>query len=79
MEGEGETAGGMDLVTFKIVLMIFMFLECYLGLIPKKCAWCTNSQLPLSFLNCFASGIFLGMAVVHILPEAAEIYDAWAL
>jgi zinc transporter 1/2/3 len=55
-----------------------MFLEVYLGLIPKKCDWCTKSKLPLSFLNCFAAGIFLAMAVVHILPEAAEIWDEYA-
>ena len=76
--GEGEEGGeGMSLTTFKFILLIFMFLEVYLGLIPKKVDWCTKSQLPLSFLNCFASGIFLAMAVVHILPESAEIWAAW--
>jgi zinc transporter ZupT len=68
---------GMSLTSFKIILTVFMFLIVYLGLIPKKVNWCTKTQLPLSFLNCFASGIFLAMAIVHILPETVEIWDAY--
>ena len=26
-------------------------------------------------MNCFAGGVFLAMALIHILPEAAETYN----
>ena len=68
----------MTLETFKIILTICMFLVVYLGLIPAKVDWCAKSEVPLSFLNCFASGLFLAMAVIHILPEAAEIWEGYA-
>lgn len=72
-----DEEGGIDLNTFKIILLIVMFLESYFGLIPKKVNWCTKSVLPLSFLNCFASGIFLAMAVIHIAPESVDKWDLW--
>jgi zinc transporter 1/2/3 len=67
----------MNLNTLKIILCAMMFLVVYLGLIPKKVEWCMKTKLPLSLLNCFAAGIFLAMAVVHILPEASEIWEEY--
>lgn len=58
--------------------MVLMFAECYIGLIPKACGACLKNQYPLSFLNCFSAGIFLAMALIHVMPEAINTYEGWA-
>ena len=70
----------MNLTVLKAILMVVMLLMHLLGLIPTiKCnTSCCISKEPLSFLNCFAAGIFLSMALVHMLPEALEIHSSWA-
>ena len=51
-----------------------------LGLLPQKFkTTCKHSETIISFMNCFAVGIFLAMATFHIMPEAIEQYTAWAL
>ena len=70
---------GMDSVSaFKYTMLFVMILCCGLGLIPKGCGACSNSTNTLSMLNCFSAGIFLTMALVHMMPEGAELYDIWA-
>lgn len=29
-------------------------------------------------MNCFSAGIFLGMALIHIIPEAIEVYGDYS-
>ena len=65
---------GNTLMGLKIALIIILFLVCYLGLIPAYSKYCRSSQLTLSLMNCFAGGVFLAMAFIHILPEAVEQY-----
>jgi zinc transporter ZupT len=62
------------LMGLKIALIIILFLVCYLGLIPAYSNYCRNNKLTLSLMNCFAGGVFLSMAFVHILPESVELY-----
>jgi zinc transporter ZupT len=62
------------LMGLKIALIIILFFVCYLGLIPAYSKYCRSSQLALSLMNCFAGGVFLAMAFIHILPEAVEQY-----
>ena len=62
------------LMGLKIALIFILFFICYLGLIPVYSKYCKNSQLTLSLMNCFAGGVFLSMAFIHILPEAVEQY-----
>ena len=64
----------IDPDVFKVIMMILMFLCCGFGIIPKVWAKCRDNDEILSKLNCFASGLFLGMALVHMMPEAVEIY-----
>ena len=59
--------------------MIFaMFAVCMFGIIPRVWERCLKSENLLSMLNCFSSGLFLGMALVHMMPETVEIYEGWA-
>ena len=60
----------MDVAAFKW-LMLFAMLFCVgFGLIPKIWSKCRDSETTLSLLNCFAAGIFLGMSLIHMMPEA---------
>ena len=69
----------VDPDTFKIIMMILMFLCVGFGVIPKVWSKCRDNDEILSKLNCFASGLFLGMSLVHMMPEAVEIYATWAV
>ena len=55
-----------------------MFLCVGFGVLPKVWGTCNKNEVLLSLLNCFSAGIFLAMALIHILPESAEIYMLWA-
>jgi len=66
---------GVDtLMGLKIGLIFILFFVCYLGLIPAYSKHCRESHKTLSLMNCFAGGVFLAMAFVHILPESVEQY-----
>ena len=67
-----------DLETLKIVMMFAMFVCVGFGIIPKIWGKCRDNEQILSYLNCFSAGLFLGMALVHMMPEASEIYLSWA-
>ena len=64
----------MDIKTFNIIMAICIFLCVGFGIIPKVWKRCAESENLLSFLNCFSAGIFLGMALIHMMPESVEIY-----
>ena len=73
-EDHGE---GMDtIMKLKIALIVILFCIVYLGLIPAYSKYCRSSKLALSLMNCFAGGVFLAMAFIHILPESVESYNA---
>ena len=72
-EEGGKMESKMDskidtLMGLKIALIIILFFVVYLGLIPAYSKYCRSSQLTLSLMNCFAGGVFLAMAFIHILP-----------
>jgi zinc transporter ZupT len=70
---EVESTTG-NLLKLKIALIFILFVVIYTGLIPAYSKHCRNSAFTLSLMNCFAGGVFLAMAFVHILPEAVETY-----
>ena len=74
-----EEDEGIDVDTFKIIMLFCMIVCVGFGLIPKLWNACRNSENTLSMLNCFSAGIFLAMALIHMMPESAEIYLMWAV
>jgi solute carrier family 39 (zinc transporter), member 1/2/3 len=58
-------------------MLVVMFLECGLGLVPRCIPMTKRWENALSYMNCFSAGIFLAMSLVHIMPEAAEIWGSW--
>ena len=73
-----EEDKGLDVDTFKIIMLLAMFFCIAAGLVPKVWSKCRDSENALSLLNCFSAGIFLGMSLIHMMPEAAERYQTWA-
>lgn len=60
----------------KYSMIVIMFFIIYIGMIPAFSNRCRKSETSLSLLNCFAGGVFLAMALIHILPEASDTYNA---
>jgi zinc transporter ZupT len=59
----------------KIIFMVVIFLEAFLsGCFPTWNKDCRESPKILGIANAFASGVFIAIALVHILPEEAEIW-----
>ena len=59
----------------KIGAMVFMFAEAFIaGLVPTWSSKCRESPKVLGIANSFAAGVFLAIALIHILPEESE---AW--
>ena len=72
-----EEEEGVNIVRFKIIIIIVFFICCMAGIIPKACSGCAKREWALSLLNCFAAGMFVAMALMHLLPEAVELYGSW--
>ena len=62
---------------FKIAMIVLFWVICVLGIIPKTWPACRKNEYALSFLNCFSAGLFLAMAIVHMLPHSVGLYSVW--
>lgn len=65
-----------SVTTLKVVFIFVLILISLSGLVPflnKKIRHYPNA---ISVANCFAAGVFLSLAFVHILPEAVGYYAA---
>ena len=55
---------------FKLVFIVLAFLEALLaGLIPVKVKSFSESPKILGIANSFSGGIFIAIALLHIMPE----------
>lgn len=68
----------MELEAYKWMMLVIMFLVCGCGMIPRCIPMTDKWQDALAYLNCFSAGLFLAMSLVHIMPEAAEIWSKYA-
>lgn len=60
--------------------MIFaIFTVSLVGMLPFKIPQIKKSEAGLSYLNCFSAGMFLAIALIHMMPESVEEYEVWAL
>jgi zinc transporter 1/2/3 len=54
----------------KLIFMAVVFLIVAIaGALPVKVACCKNSQMFLGLANSFSGGLFLSIALLHILPD----------
>merc|ERR1711920_121767 len=69
--------GGINVRAFKLWIAFVFFVICLAGLAPKAWGACSRNDTALSLLNCFSAGLFLAMALVHMMPEGAHLYVLW--
>lgn len=74
IDSDDHSSGLGKLLSLKVALIFILFVVVYTGLIPAYSKYCRKSAFTLSLMNCFSGGVFLAMALMHILPEAVEIY-----
>ena len=76
----GIKFGIMALVILAGCNVFFPYLPCLKdaddGSGKKKKKACCKGKF-FAFTNCFAAGMLLTMAVVHILPESVEMYKTY--
>ena len=66
----------MEIVAVKIIfIFVIFFMSLIAGIIPNKSNACRNSATLLGVANAFTGGIFLAIALLHIMPEASETYS----
>lgn len=57
----------------KLIFIFLAFFEAFLmGIIPVKSKTFKNSPKILGIANAFAGGVFISIALLHILPEQSE-------
>lgn len=62
-----------DVFWVKIGFIVFVFFEALLsGFFPTWSKTCRESPKILGIANSFAAGVFIAIALVHILPEEAN-------
>lgn len=70
-----ETTG---LLLAKIGFIILIFsLALGTGLIPIKCKRFKESPTIIGVANAFSGGVFLAIALVHVLPDITESYEEY--
>ena len=63
------------LQNIKIGFIFFIWAWAFIsGILPAKIKACKDSQKFLSLASAFSGGVFLSMALIHILPEASSEY-----
>lgn len=67
----------MTLVKIAFIVVIFL-LAFGTGMIPIKCKGFKGNPLIIGIANAFSGGVFLAIALIHILPEVSESYHEWA-
>lgn len=61
----------------KIIMIFAIFTVTLAGIIPILVKACKKSASALSYLNCFSAGMFLSIALIHMMPEAVEEYTEY--
>ena len=72
LDEHGEDISNLDSrnVYFKVAFMVVAFLEALLlGLIPVKSKVFSESPKALGIANSYSGGVFLAIALMHIMPE----------
>lgn len=62
----------ISLKGLKIIWMVVILAISCLWILPMKIEIISKSHAVMSYLNCFAAGMFLSIAFVHMLPESVE-------
>ena len=65
---------------FKIIsFFIIISISLIFGLIPLYSNSCRKSSKLLGLANAFSGGLFMGIGLFHLLPEAGENFEKYYL
>ena len=64
----------MNIIKIVVIFVIFG-VAVLAGILPIKVKRCRESKTFMSMANAFSGGLFLAIALVHILPEVIEQYN----
>lgn len=62
-------------VWLKVAFIITGFLEGLIGWLPTCWKGCRESPKALGIANAFAGGVFIAIALMHILPEQSQAWN----
>jgi solute carrier family 39 (zinc transporter), member 1/2/3 len=70
-----EDVSANTILIIKIVGTVVIFaIDIIFGILPAKVKSCGRNPKFLSISNAFSGGLFLAIALVHILPDVANDY-----
>ena len=72
----GEQTPGLVALKVSFIFLVFAIAVVF-GVLPAKVKSCKESPRFLGIANAFSGGLFLSIALIHILPEAAENFETW--
>ncbi|CAI2372285.1 unnamed protein product [Moneuplotes crassus] len=61
-------------IAFIVVVYILAFVS---GILPNVIPWCKKSTNILGIANAFSGGVFIAIALMHILPETSSGYNEY--
>lgn len=67
---------GILLAKIGFIIGIFT-LALLTGMIPVKCKGFKESPVIIGVANAFSGGVFLAIALVHVLPDITHDYEEW--
>ena len=66
------------MLILKIVFIFVIFaISLVFGILPAKVKKCGRNPKFMSIANAFSGGLFLAIALVHILPDVVREYGEW--
>lgn len=69
----------MEILWFKTLFLAVIFLTGLIaGVIPRRIGLTESGLNQLTLSNAFSGGVFLGAALLHLLPDAQENFSAFA-
>ena len=63
------------IIVQSITIVVLFFMALISGVLPRSVPWCKNALNVLGIVNAFSGGVFLGTALIYIIPEALEEFE----
>ena len=78
MEGSTVSDEAHTILMLKIIFIFLIFaISLFFGILPAKVKSCGRNPRFMSMANAFSGGLFLAIALVHILPDVVKDYNEW--
>lgn len=71
---EAEVAKTIQIIKISFIFVIFI-IAFVSGILPAKIKGCGTNKTFMGLANSFSGGLFLAIALVHVLPEVTDEYN----